>query len=267
MFYDETYASTIDIDSSIIQFDKGGFYSNEHAITSSINIQNVSIQTNQLNTDITKGIFVFTSMDVVNMTEIAVLYIYNVSAECEYDEVIYNSIINANCTVFLCKNPMIFVNNNGQISIDNIMLDTDIDYGNIKQQYHTKYHYFKYEDDGQYGWITNKGIINIGNADIRNTICYALIWNEYQLSMNDITVTQYTTDIYNRNDLHSRRIIYQSGIAPSLYLDKGYFVGSYFGVYLSSASATIINCSFQQMAQAIRLRYHILHYLDLIQMD
>ena len=195
----------------------------------------------------------FAEVDIVYMSKIAVVYVYNASDSCQYDGVKSNSIINANCTMFSCKNPMMFLNNNGIISIDNIMVDTDIDYGNIKQQYDTKYHYFYYEDDGQYGWITNKGMMNISNANISNTICRLFIWNTNQLSISDMKFTHGKTDIYNPNDLHSYSIITQQGFEANLYVEDGHFVGSYYGLGISSGGATIINCSFQQMSQAMDL--------------
>ena len=71
--------------------------------------------------------------------------------------------------------------------------------------------------------------------------------------MYDVKVTQDIINIYSPNDLRSYYIIYQLGIVSSLHLNDGYFIGSFSGVALSSGSATIINCSFQQMSQAISL--------------
>ena len=121
-FYDGASSSTVYIENSIIHINGGGFYSNGHSSVRSINIHNLSIVINQVETDITKAIFVFEENDDANMSEIAVVYIYNASDSCQYDGIKNNSNINASCTLFSCKNPMMFLNNIGKISIYNIMV-------------------------------------------------------------------------------------------------------------------------------------------------
>ena len=147
MFYDGTYASTVMIYNNFVHIIEGYFYSSSHIMYSKLAVDNTFIQTNQLNTDISKGIFIFASSDVIDMTDMRIIYDYDASINCEHDGIILNTIIQANGTQFLCGNPMILINNKGQLNIDNIKVDISIDYGRIKEQYDTDYHYFEYDHD------------------------------------------------------------------------------------------------------------------------
>eukprot|EP01084_Bolivina_argentea_P099773 179304_1 len=257
MFYDGSCCpyDTI-ITNNIIGIIGGRFYSNAHQLTSNINIYNLSIQSNQLTADNTKGIFNFGHLDNVNMSHITILYNYNASKNCQYDGISSHpdgdSNLNANCTQYSCKNPILFINNMGQINIDNINIDIDIYYGNIKQMYNkSKYHYFYYEDG--YAFIINDGLMNITKADVANTICSDFITNRHQITITNMSILQLINNEYDPNSLHSHGIIQQSATHSNLFLENVYFIGSYYGLHLLSGSVTIINSSFQQMTSSAYL--------------
>ena len=111
MFYDasdNTHPKAIR--HNIIDIIEGGFYASQHSDVNYIDIFNISIKSKQMNTNVNAVIFNFASGEIANMSSISVLYGYDISANCEYDAVISNTIINASCSYFNCKNPVIFSN-------------------------------------------------------------------------------------------------------------------------------------------------------------
>ena len=95
----------------------------------------------------------------------------------------------------------------------------------------------------------------MSNAHIINCISDIFIYNEYILSISNMTVWQFMNDeVYNPNKLHSSNIIQQSGIRTTLFIYDCNLIGSRYGLNLLSGSATIIKCSFQQSRMAIILR-------------
>ena len=108
MFYDETSVSgQLCMKNVQIDIINGIVYGRSHLIENYINITDVLIQTNQLNTDDTTAIFNFEAVDIVNITNITILYIYDASLHCKYGDIISNSIINVKCDCYSCKNQMI----------------------------------------------------------------------------------------------------------------------------------------------------------------
>ena len=232
MFYDDASWS-VGISMKNVQIDiiGGTVYRGSHLIKSPINIKNVSIQTNQLNTEETKGIFNFESLDVVDIINITILYIYDASLHCEYDTTINNSIINAKCDSYLCKNPITFINNIGIVNIDGIKVNTEIFYGEIQPTYNSShFNQFVYKYIGD-AFILNHGIMNISNGQIINTVCYNFIFNTNELSIVNTKVSQSANGEYNPNDLHSNTIILQFG-GSALYIYNGDFIGSYYSILL-----------------------------------
>ena len=119
--------------------------------------------------------------------------------------------------------------------------------------------YFKSWSDEYIKWL------------IINTVCYNFILNTNKLSIINTKVSQsQMNEEYNPNDLHSKTIISQYGIEPVLYIYNGHFIGSYYGIYLASGSAKIINCSLQQSLRAIYTEKHdefIMRYCEINMMN
>ena len=213
------------------------------------------IETNQLNTDNTQGIFnFFGSADYVIMSQITVIYTYDALMHCYDYGYLSNIIINATSKLLVCKNPVMFINNKGQTIIDGIHVDIDIFHQEIiKQKYPDfKYHYFEYQGDIEYPFILNQGVMNISNALITNTIAEDFIYNQYRLSLSNVTILNgYNEDKYDPNDLHSNQILLQSGSESFLYIVDSLFIGSGKGVAVQVGSATILDSSFQNSLFAI----------------
>ena len=77
-------------------------------------------------------------------------------------------------------------------------------------------------------------------------------YNSNRLSISNTKISQSQINgEYYPNDLHSYNIIYHSGSLNVLYVFNGNFIGSYYGIYLESGSAKIINCSLQQSRVAL----------------
>ena len=90
--------------------------------------------------------------------------------------------------------------------------------------------------------------MNISNAHITNSIFRFFIYNQYILSIWNMTMLPSMYDeVYDPNKLYSSYIIKQSGTQPKLFMSGNNFIGAYRGVFAISGSVTIINCSFQQM--------------------
>ena len=123
MFYDDTHESQgTSIENVQIDIVGGSVYRASHLTETDINITNLSIQTNQLNTDDTKEIFNFESADIVNIINITILYIYDASLYCEYYDTVSYPTIDAKCDCYKCISQILFINNMGTVNIDGIWL-------------------------------------------------------------------------------------------------------------------------------------------------
>ena len=140
MFYDDTPVSDgISMENIHIDIISGTVYRSSHLVTTNINIKNISIQTDQLTTDDTEAIFVFESADIVDIINITILYIYDMSLHCQYDRTTSNSIIKGKCMIYSCKNAITFIRNFGMINIDGIKINMN----RFGQQIQSTYAYKK----------------------------------------------------------------------------------------------------------------------------
>lgn len=100
MFYDRTLGTVVIIYNSWIDIIEGGFYSSFHDSSAfPFIIDKLYLQTNALSTDVPKKIFEFESLDIINMENIEVLYLYIASVNCFFGATM--------------ANPVFFLNNNG----------------------------------------------------------------------------------------------------------------------------------------------------------
>ena len=218
IFYDNTYLKNkANFDNITLRIVGGTVYRNQHRQSpSTVNIHNLSIQTTHLDIGQGNGLFNFKSTDIVTISYITVLYIYDASLYCTHAGAILSSITNSKFDSYLCPNPMMFVRNEGILKIDNIQINTDIFYGNIQPTHNnTRFAYEGLSSSVAFGdpFILNEGAgtINISNAKIINTVCYNLIRNHLELSISNMQVIQSLNgEDYNPNSLHSETIIYQS---------------------------------------------------------
>ena len=148
MFYDGATTSNVIIDDVLFDIVGGKIYSNIHSeYKSYMNVSNAIIESNQLTTDNAVALFEFQSGDTVSMEVLSVKYSYVATENCIYASNMSNEYINGDCELFDCENPIIFINNLGEMSIANLVIDIDIHYGNMKQSNY-KYHRFAYEYAG-----------------------------------------------------------------------------------------------------------------------
>ena len=108
-------ASNIYIANTNIDVISGSIYYSQHLYETNINIYNISITSNQLNTDNKIGLFYFENADNANITNMKILYKYNTTTSCDYSYSISNSVIGATCDVFYCMNPVMAIQNNGEV--------------------------------------------------------------------------------------------------------------------------------------------------------
>ena len=116
IIYDGTETSDVNIINTQIEIDAGSIYYSGHRYSSNINTFNVSIITNQVSTsNEDDGLFYFTSSDITTITNTSFLYKYNATESCYYYETISNSVINATCDVLHCTNPIMAIQNDGEV--------------------------------------------------------------------------------------------------------------------------------------------------------
>ena len=109
MFYDNTRGErTMLMQNVLIDITGGTVYRSSHLQETYIDIINVSIQTNQLNSDDTKGLFNFELDDTVYTESITILFTYDASLHCKYNGTIYSSMINATSTLIYAKSNNIY---------------------------------------------------------------------------------------------------------------------------------------------------------------
>ena len=88
----------------------GGIISVYNFLGTYINIHNLFIQSNAINVDNTTALFTFSESDNVYLSQTTILYHYDATLHCEYlgDRSSYR--------LYTCKNPMMLINNMGQIN-------------------------------------------------------------------------------------------------------------------------------------------------------
>ena len=101
-----------------IDITAGSIYYSAHFVQSDIILNDISITTNQLQSDNSIGLMYFLSTDIVNITNMSILYTYDTVSECYYDSTITNDAINGSCDVFRCANQVMLIQNYGEVCND-----------------------------------------------------------------------------------------------------------------------------------------------------
>ena len=128
--------STISIISAQFGITSGAIYISQHRYQGTINIYNVSITSNHLDIrNNTFPLFYFSSSDAAYINQVYILYLYDIGKSCHYDGNISNAILNEVYDVYLCKNPIIAVQNLGLVCL----------YPFITDWYYTVFHTNRYQ--------------------------------------------------------------------------------------------------------------------------
>eukprot|EP01084_Bolivina_argentea_P221127 374601_1 len=252
------------INTDIVHVTSGSIYYSEHYYYQrNINIYNVSITTNKLKTyNNESGLFYFASPDKVHIVNMFILYEYNISTACYHSTYTSNAWINAKCNIFLCKNPVMLIQNDGEVEMNTIEIDMDIFYD--EHSHHSNAtHFMRYQYEEQMdqplknleppSFIINNRYMDIENINIKQTICYIFVTNQFMLSITNLSIIN-SLSVYNPNDLHSIRIIYQKWILSSLFISNSYFIGSQFQIWLSTGTAEIDRCIFENSSMAMKIQ-------------
>ena len=248
--YDNSYQSQVRLIDSEINIINGAFYYSEHLFSTTINISNISLTSYELEADdIFEGIFVLSATDVTYITSMDVLYSYNISQSCEYQE----SYDLANDLQFdgkfdhiVCKNPMTLIQNYGELNLNDITIDLmPHSFESLSSYLTSDYTLFEYETSSRC-LLKNIGSMNIEKLSINRTISYAFIINEGALSVIDLSFTPSFIQNYNPNSLHSSRIITQIGSESFSSIKKSSFIGSYYSISVTGGSVEIINTEFER---------------------
>ena len=106
------------------------------------------------------GIFVFDAIDEVAINNLVVNYSYDMD-HCVFSHFAENEEIeNGTAKHYTCTNPLILIDNYGQIEMTDIRMN--VEFENVPKHSDYIYDVFGYTDNG-YGFIDNFGVLNIEN--------------------------------------------------------------------------------------------------------
>ena len=140
---------------------------------SSITIENVVVSTSKISaahntswdsTEVEHGLFDFGSVDEVSITDLTVNYSYDMT-NCQYLYEITNHDIDGTANYYECTNPVILINNNGQLTMDNVRINVNLSNPYNDSDDNTTYDRFAYEHDGAV--INNYGVLSISNLTLQ----------------------------------------------------------------------------------------------------
>eukprot|EP01083_Nonionella_stella_P105403 303163_1 len=242
----------VSISDSAIDIEQGAIFQSAHLFESHIDLNNMSIFVAADYTGDVDGLLYFAATDKVNITAMDILYWYDTESSCIERETLTNSVLNASCAVVECVTPPTAIYNNGQVQMEDISVDMDVSYvdnSTINGNHYTSFRY-AYVNEGA-PFIRNTAIMNITNMVIKESISLHLIFNDGSLSVSNLVYDVDRNADYDPNMLHSERIIYQSGLQPSLYVYDSHLVGSYYGIFISAGTAEITNSVIEQSSRAL----------------
>eukprot|EP01084_Bolivina_argentea_P157515 274480_1 len=233
----------------------GSIYLSYHQFESHVNIYNVSIISTE--SEYWFQLLEFPAADVIDIHQIHIKYLYNASAECQSQSHIMNQLINKSCVLFHCINPQELIWNAGEIRIDSMSIDLDIyrTTDTISQLECTQFQY----EEGYYKYlIGNVGKMIMKNIYVKKTISTRLIQNEGTLHIFNLSFDPTINDIYMYDpyELHSTRIVYQSGDrSADVVIEQSSFVGSYWQIEVETGTAKVSNCIFSDGFVAVQANY------------
>ena len=112
---DEIYSSKITITNTEFDIGNGGILYSDHQALSIINIENITVITDQVNVNNEDTLFFFSSSDDTTINNMRVIYKYNTTTACSVASRITHSVLDAGCDVLHCKNMVFLMQNEGQV--------------------------------------------------------------------------------------------------------------------------------------------------------
>lgn len=150
---------------------------------SEITIENIQIATSKTavphntswdDTEVEHGLFEFGAVDVVTINGLRVNYTYDM-VNCAYSYQINNNDIDGTANYYECTNPVILINNNGQLMMRDVCINVDtigspdnVSDGNVT------YDRFAFEHDGAV--IKNYGVLSVSNITLQ--VCCSIVFSE-----------------------------------------------------------------------------------------
>ena len=132
IFFDVSHTSDATIKDTTLHNSDGYFYYSSHYMPSTIEISNVVGGTSKLynaSSDLESseyGLFHFDSVDEVTMSKITINYTYDMS-HCHYvEDIINNNIYGTIAHHYECTDPVIFMNNGGNVVMRDVQVTVNI---------------------------------------------------------------------------------------------------------------------------------------------
>eukprot|EP01084_Bolivina_argentea_P221126 374600_1 len=159
--------------------------------------------------------------------------------------------ISGTCEVNYFQNPVAFIKNYGNVTMNNIVIDVDINYNDWHMEYYngTDYIGLLYEynrggrmTNGNDALIFNAGNMNVINCNIPKSLSYTLFRNIGTLFLHSVTVSEErVNNNFKPNDLQSFHLIVQELQNSQVYIYNCTFVGSLLQVNVEKGTVHIYN--------------------------
>merc|ERR1719474_1206491 len=252
ILYDVSHTSSTLIADTVIYHSLGYFYYSAHSLPSEITLNDSFLSTSALSTVTNEsnsenveqyGIFAFDAVDAVSINNLVVDYSYDMD-NCEYSSSEENEQIeDGSAKRFQCTNPLILIDNYGQIEMRNAQINTN--FVNTPKHSDSTYDVFSYSDNGE-GFINNFGVLNIHDITLEEPLAYSFILNAGQLSVSGLSFNWSELTAHGLAKLHSHVIIDQRGsnIAETALFDCD-FKGSTYAVLVSGGTFSVNQSRFE----------------------
>eukprot|EP01084_Bolivina_argentea_P239804 402980_1 len=206
--------------------------------------------------DVYNNLFYFHYSNDVKITNLKVVYNYNVNQHCNFTspELVIRANVALNSSepsvMISCKNPVSLIRNVGRINMTSISLRV-----NITQNYSLDYEFWalKYEESviaNVYASIINGGEMSINHLHVDGlSFGDNFIHNEGLLFINDARFN--LRNYFNPNALQSLTLIYQTAPTASINISNSHLIGGYKQIKLNTGILYASNVKFEDTATAI----------------
>eukprot|EP01084_Bolivina_argentea_P258748 436350_1 len=209
IFYE--FSGELNINNTEIHMTGGSIYYSHNQFENNINIYNVSIISTEV--DHWFALIEFTPLDTTNIHQMHITYLYDASVGCQPEGDIINHVINQTCVLYRCTNAQRLIYNSGEMFLDSMSIDMEIkETKTMEIMNESDCTQFQYDQNNVF-FILNEGEMTMKNINIKRTISRNLIQNKGSLHIFNLSFDPTINDIYMYDpyELHSTRIVYQSG--------------------------------------------------------
>eukprot|EP01083_Nonionella_stella_P307801 1083224_1 len=253
--YDGARMAEVRLSDILMHVERGSIYHSYHTLQSEIWMNNVSLSV--VSDQQENGrLFTFQSQDSIHISNMNISYVFDVEETCAY-----NSIKSISDLVYIqmdCANPVIFMENDGQLWMRGVYVDITLlnDYKSVtigSTSHPTQFRY-AFDYSGDYAFIRNTKFMQITNMFVMRSISYILLYNSGEMEINSSSFNMARNMGLDPNELQSHKLISHHGSRSStLFVYGTHFAGTRTQIWAQSGEMTFIQSVFTLGTQTMNL--------------